>query len=82
MSEAIIIAVISAISPVLVAIISIISNGLVVRTKVEQLQDEFKEYRRDVEDVHMFERWVMEDGRIISELMSRIKNLEDEFYNE
>ena len=82
MSEAIIIAVISAISPVLVAIISIISNGLVVRTKVEQLQDAFKEYRRDIEDVRTFERWVMEDGRIISELMSRIKNLEDEFYNE
>jgi Na+-translocating ferredoxin:NAD+ oxidoreductase RnfG subunit len=82
MSEAIIIAVISAISPVLVAIISIISNSLVVRTKVEQLQDAFKEYRRDIEDVRVFERWVMEDGRIISELMSRIKNLEDEFYNE
>lgn len=82
MSEAIIIAVISAISPVLVAIISIISNSLVVRTKVEQLQDAFKEYRRDIEDVRMFERWVMEDGRIISELMSRIKKLEDEFYNE
>lgn len=82
MSEAIIIAVISAISPVLVAIISIISNSLVVRTKVEQLQDAFKEYRRDIEDVRMFERWVMEDGRTISELISRIKNLEDEFYNE
>lgn len=82
MSEAIIIAVISAISPVLVAIISIILNSLVVRTKVEQLQDAFKEYRRDIEDVRMFERWVMEDGRTISELMSRIKKLEDEFYNE
>ena len=82
MSEAIIIATISAISPVLVAIISIISNSLVVRTKVEQLQDEFREYRRDVEDVRMFERWVIEDGRILSELMGRIKNLEDESYNE
>ena len=77
MSEAIIIAVISAISPVLVAIISIISNGLVVKTKIEQLENRLSEYKRATEDVFLLKRWIIEDGRIINDLLNRVKKLED-----
>lgn len=77
MSEAIIIAVISAISPVLVAIISIISNGLVVKTKIEQLENKLSECKRATEDVFLLKRWIIEDGRIINDLLNRVKKLED-----
>ena len=77
MSEAIIIAVISAISPVLVAIISIISNGLVVKTKIEQLENRLSECKRATEDVFLLKRWIIEDGRIINDLLNRVKKLED-----
>ena len=77
MSEAIIIAVISAISPVLVAIISIISNSLVVKTKVEQLQDELSEYGKEIKRIPLLERWVIEDGRLMNSLISRVDKLED-----
>ena len=77
MSEAIIIAVISAISPVLVAIISIISNGLVVKTKIEQLENRLSECKRATEDVFLLKRWVIEDGRMINDLLNRVKKLED-----
>ncbi len=77
MSEAIIIAVISAISPVLVAIISIISNGLVVKTKIEQLENRLSECKRATEEVFLLKRWVIEDGRIINDLLNRVKKLED-----
>ena len=77
MSEAIIIAVISAISPVLVAIISIISNGLVVKTKIEQLENRLSECKRATEDIFLLKRWVIEDGRMINDLLNRVKKLED-----
>ena len=77
MSEAIIIAVISAISPVLVAIISIISNGLVVKTKIEQLENRLSECKHATEDVFLLKRWIIEDGRMINDLLNRVKKLED-----
>lgn len=75
MSDEVLVAIIGAVPPVLVAIISIISNNFVVQTKMESLD-------REVSRIHWLEREHIEDARILNELLIRISKLEGKNENE